>query len=588
MTEDVLTEEQQRLAGHSDEVFAEACPGAGKTRTIVDRVACLSGNLPLRKGMAVLSFTNAAVEVFTRRCRERNLETILHHPSFIGTFDAFIRQFLILPSCFPHAESAPVIVDSWDSLGCEVHLIGHNAFRGPGVSLDKFDSFDGHIEPTQIGNIALRKHVQQHRQAYEESAKRFREGLKQKGYLSAADARTLALECLARDSWSSALGKALRGRFFEIIVDEAQDCNPEDIKILTWLKGIGVRLTMVCDPDQAIYEFRHGDPVILREFSRQYASVNQLSLTGNFRSAPAICALAASLRTRADSDNPLGENAKLQHSVQIICYKGIPTATISSQFIDAVKALEPDLKEYIILAHAARCAIRASGNRSSDMEGDSRIARMASIVNDFWSPFLSNKRREAALQSAEKIVLGLMEKIESNEHPVRAAERWHIDRRELRRKALQLVVSLPRTCQDSDNGRKAWVDRLFVAVQQLSLDFPAGRSERSFFRSPRSNTWAAPLLEEGVVSCSCSTIHQVKGKEFEAVCVVIPPDRSPENNTTELIEAWEARVNDEAKRVIYVGITRAKKVVGLAIPEAFKDRVINILNSAQVPFTLVA
>ena len=79
MTEEALTEEQQRLAGHLDEVFAEACPGSGKTRTIVDRVACLSVNLPPRKGMAVLSFTNAAVEVFTRRCRKRNLEAILHH-----------------------------------------------------------------------------------------------------------------------------------------------------------------------------------------------------------------------------------------------------------------------------------------------------------------------------------------------------------------------------------------------------------------------------------------------------------------------------------------------------------------------------
>ncbi len=587
MTEEALTEEQQRLAGHLDEVFAEACPGSGKTRTIVDRVACLSVNLPPRKGMAVLSFTNAAVEVFTRRCRKRNLEAILHHPSFIGTFDAFIRQFLIFPSCFPHAESAPVIVDSWDSLGVEVRLRRRYAFF-LGVSLDKFDPLDGHIEPSRIGHIALRRHVEQNRQAYELAARRFHEGLNQKGYLTAADARILTLQSLARVNWSSALGKALKGRFFEIIVDEAQDCNPEDIRILTWLKESGIRLTTVCDPDQAIYEFRHGDPVLLQEFSRKYSPANKLPLTGNFRSAPAICALAATLRTRSAADNPLGENATLPHPVQIICYQGSPAADISSRFIGAVKGLTPDLKEYIILSHAARHAIHASGNRLSSAEGSSKIARMADIVNDFWSPFLSNKKREAALQSTEKIILGLMGKIEDNEHPARAAERCHIDRRELRRKALQLVVSLPKTCQDSDASRSEWIAFLLSAVQRLSLSFPAGHSERTFFRKPKSNSWADPLLVEGVVSCSCSTIHQVKGKEFEAVCVVLPPDRPPGNNTSKLFEAWERRVDDEAKRVIYVGITRAKKVVGLAIPEAFKDRIVNILNSANVPFSLVA
>lgn len=581
------TQQQRNLAQHPDEVFAEACPGSGKTRTIVDRVACLSVNLPLRKGLAVLSFTNAAVEVFTRRCREKNLETVLHHPSFIGTFDAFIRRFLIFPSCFPHAESAPVIVDSWDSLGCEVRLMGSNAFPGPGVSLDRFDSFDGHIEPNHIGNVALRRHVQQHQQAYEQAARRFHEGLKQKGYLSAADARILTLECLGRGDWSSALGKALKGRFFEIIVDEAQDCNPEDIEILTWLRGSGIRLTMVCDPDQAIYEFRHGDPAILRDFSGQYVTANRLPLTGNFRSAPAICALAASLRTRPDCDDPLGEYADLQHPVQIITYRGNPTATISTQFASTVRGLEPGLKEYIILAHANRCAIRASGNRSSDVEGNSRIARIAGIVNDFWSPVLSNKKREAALQNAEKMILGLMGRIENNEHPARAAERCNIDKRELRRKALQLVVSLPKTCQDSDNDRMSWISRLWEAVQGLSLDLPTGRSERSFFPRPRLNDWAAPLLGEGSVSCSCSSIHQVKGREFEAVCVVLPPDRSPENNTTKLFNAWETRADDEAKRVIYVGITRAKKIVALAIPEMFKDRIVNILNSARVSFSLV-
>jgi superfamily I DNA/RNA helicase len=34
-----LTTEQQQFANHEEEAFVEACPGAGKTRTVVARLA---------------------------------------------------------------------------------------------------------------------------------------------------------------------------------------------------------------------------------------------------------------------------------------------------------------------------------------------------------------------------------------------------------------------------------------------------------------------------------------------------------------------------------------------------------------------
>ena len=44
----------------------------------------------------------------------------------------------------------------------------------------------------------------------------------------------------------------------------------------------------------------------------------------------------------------------------------------------------------------------------------------------------------------------------------------------------------------------------------------------------------------------CSTVHEAKGKQFDAVVVVIPPDRAPANHTTELFDAWRGRGNSEA------------------------------------------
>ncbi|MCA1479850.1 hypothetical protein [Bradyrhizobium sp. NBAIM08] len=37
---------------------------------------------------------------------------------------------------------------------------------------------------------------------------------------------------------------AIAARFYELIVDEAQDCNPLDLQLLTWLRGHGLHVTL--------------------------------------------------------------------------------------------------------------------------------------------------------------------------------------------------------------------------------------------------------------------------------------------------------------------------------------------------------
>jgi superfamily I DNA/RNA helicase len=52
--------------------------------------------------------------------------------------------------------------------------------------------------------------------------------------------------------------RARSARFVKIVVDEAQDCNQSDIETLDWLRDEGIRLKMICDPHQSIFEFRGG------------------------------------------------------------------------------------------------------------------------------------------------------------------------------------------------------------------------------------------------------------------------------------------------------------------------------------------
>jgi DNA helicase-2/ATP-dependent DNA helicase PcrA len=85
------TDEQRAVINSDGAAFVQACPGAGKTETIVGRVGALISGLAPRRGVAVLSFTNAALEEFTCRCRDASFDRVLRHPHYVGTFDAFIN-----------------------------------------------------------------------------------------------------------------------------------------------------------------------------------------------------------------------------------------------------------------------------------------------------------------------------------------------------------------------------------------------------------------------------------------------------------------------------------------------------------------
>ena len=121
-----LTAEQEAFASHAGGTFVHACPGAGKTRTIIARLAKIAATLPPRRGVAVLSFTNSAVDEFRERCRAAGLDPLLKYPSFMGTLDAFVRHFVVLPGCAATSTVRPIILDSWDSLGIEIRLLDNS------------------------------------------------------------------------------------------------------------------------------------------------------------------------------------------------------------------------------------------------------------------------------------------------------------------------------------------------------------------------------------------------------------------------------------------------------------------------------
>ena len=123
------TDEQRAVITNHGAAFVQACPGAGKTETIVGRVSSLLTGLPPRRGIAVLSFTNAALEEFTRRCREARsigssgIRTTSEHSTHSsGTFWCCQAASMAVPH-------RPNIVESWRTLGWTFGSAVNRAFE---------------------------------------------------------------------------------------------------------------------------------------------------------------------------------------------------------------------------------------------------------------------------------------------------------------------------------------------------------------------------------------------------------------------------------------------------------------------------
>jgi hypothetical protein len=103
---------------------------------------------------------------------------------------------------------------------------------------------------------------------------------------------------------SARMSAALAARFREVIVDEAQDCNPADLEIINWLRRAGIVTKVICDPHQSIYEFRGGVTEQLFAFGQTFAAPTSFwaLIAGIGMKSPAHIGVRNGLHRFADLD----------------------------------------------------------------------------------------------------------------------------------------------------------------------------------------------------------------------------------------------------------------------------------------------
>jgi ATP-dependent exoDNAse (exonuclease V) beta subunit len=116
---------------------------------------------------------------------------------------------------------------------------------------------------------------------------RFQAAKERRAGIDFEDLQILAARLLER----AEIGEHYRARFRQILVDEFQDTNRLQLRLIEALRGPKAELVVVGDELQSIYGFRHADLDVFRrrreEIDRR-ADAELMRLSGNFRSRPEL------------------------------------------------------------------------------------------------------------------------------------------------------------------------------------------------------------------------------------------------------------------------------------------------------------
>ncbi|MFF6783743.1 UvrD-helicase domain-containing protein [Streptomyces sp. NPDC012510] len=581
----ILTGDQQALVDAEDSLFAVACPGAGKTRAMVARFLKRTAE-EKRRGIALISFTNAAVNEVRQRCGDR--AEALEAPHFVGTFDAFIHRFIVTPLYVKVYKQKPNYVQSWRDVPSTSFRL-RDMGRTKDLEFNWFD-FDpdgrAHLDlsrvPREFGDADAHRKIAERKQEAEANAAYIFGRLLRAGTVSCAAARVLAEFWLGSAKERVILAPLLRSRFAEVIVDEAQDCGREELRILEFLRDCGVRVVLVGDIDQSIYEFRSATPAAVQVFATSLPRL--LELRDNWRSSPAICALNSALRSGPFAETARGDNSIVQTPVHLIEFSSLDQIVPAA--LDVAEQHKLAAADLMLLSHAEVHGMKAAGVVSPESVGSSRVLAIASAGLKLRSRETDPKTRQKAVDQVQRAVLAVLTVNQKTEHHSFDAlcEQAGVERRWLEAFAVRMAMSLhaePKAKQTFAAEVRDFMKR----ADWGDVAPPSSGDLGKLFKAPSDEAWTSVAGFGNSPAIPFSTVHGVKGMEFPGVVLVLP-ERLRVDRVTErtVLDDWEGGHDTEARRVLYVAASRAQQLLMCAVHRKHVARVGALLDAKGVPY----
>ncbi len=287
-----LSPEQQRVVDQRGaDLQIIACAGSGKTESVSRRIAALIEEGAEPASIIAFTFTERAAaelkERIVRRVAERMGADFRDRlgPMFVGTIHAYC--FRLLQDHVPRFGNHDVLDENRHAgfLSREHRALGLSRLGAKhwqpirdfakavdviGNELIPLEALDG----TPLGDCV---------RAYRETLDRFH-------FVTFSSLISAAVEALSDATIHARVTAGLR----HLIVDEYQDVNPAQERLIQLLAQPPVALCVVGDDDQSIYQWRGSDVRNIRELTQRRPDAETVTLDTNRRSRPAIIARAAS------------------------------------------------------------------------------------------------------------------------------------------------------------------------------------------------------------------------------------------------------------------------------------------------------
>jgi DNA helicase-2/ATP-dependent DNA helicase PcrA len=558
-----LTNEQLDAVAHHGNLLLTACPGSGKTRTLI---AKLVGEIEAVRGspraICCITYTNTAVQEIEQRARDQ-LQPGDEAYFSVSTIHAFCLNEILRPYGWLKPDFAgPRKILTRENPEFE-EVCGRaaervNLFRLGQADYEAFESLSVDTRGRLIGLAARNEGVSR-------AAPHFWAECLARGYI---DFGTIIFDAyqLLRDH--PRIAATLSARFRWFLVDEFQDTTELQIEILKLLHATGRSLLFaVGDLAQSIYAFTGARPELVAPFGTYIGARQDLSLFENFRSSQHIVTHAERLFPRMPAMVAAGRDR--DYPLQPVLVREVSVfQAITEEFLPRVEAAGIPLGEATILAKDWASLI-----------GLSRQLREfgTPIVGPGARPY---RRSRLFAQLAEQFCGALTD---PNAQTTRLLERalFHaildvagqrrvdVFSHEGRVVLIRLMREATRLAA-TQTGAVAWLDTMaqatgrilhdaelideiqaglfYASVQEMKADMRRQNVDMANLSIEDLGLFASPTR-----ALRLSTIHYAKGREYDAVAIIgLRRGAFPHYRADDI---------DAEKRQFYVGVTRARKLL---------------------------
>jgi DNA helicase II / ATP-dependent DNA helicase PcrA len=545
---DLDDEQRAAVAAPAGPVCVLAGAGTGKTRAITHRIAhrVLTGEVRAQHVLAV-TFTARAAAEMRARLQQLGVQGVQAR-----TFHAAaLRQLRYFAPRLFEGRELPEVIDT------KARLVGLAAARA-GLRVDRTTARDlaGEIEWAKSSLIEPGEYAVAAAKAARETpvdaakvADVFVEYERVKRSTGVIDFEDLLRSAVWAIEEHEDVAEQIRAQYRHFVVDEYQDVNPVQQRLLdTWLGGRD-DLTVVGDASQTIYSFTGATSSYLIDFRRRYRGAILVRLVRDYRSTPQVVGLANAVIAQAR-----GELAGLRLKLQGQRPSGP----------------EPELRVFPdepteAAAVAARCAeMIAAGTPASEIAVLFRV----NAQSQSFEEALAEAGVPVVVRGAERF----FERPEIRQAMValRAATRTTGPDTPLREAVVDAFEALgwrPDAPPTGGNARERW--EALAALVNLAEDHATAAAiplPGAEVRPATLESFGEELIRRAaiqhaptVAGVTLSSLHSAKGLEWDAVFLVGLVEGTLPTTYARTPDAVE-----EERRLLYVGVTRARNWLWLS------------------------